>query len=185
MKGMIFVELMEMVEEKFSARTLETVIEAADLPTGGAYTTVGTYDHKQLLRLVSCLSEKVDVPIPALVRTFGEHLFQSLLRDYPQKFHGVKDAFEFVAMIDGNVHVEVRKLYPDAELPSFACERTGTNDLTFIYRSNRPFADLAHGMLNACIAHFGESITVERHDEGLIPGTQATFVLHRNTGAGL
>lgn len=183
MKGMIFVELMEMVEEKFSARTLQDIVDAADLPTGGAYTSVGTYDHKQLLRLVSCLSETVDMPIPSLVKTFGEYLFKSLLREYPQKIHGVKDVFEFVAMIDGNVHGEVRKLYPDAELPSFACERTGDNDLKLIYRSKRPFADLAHGMLNACIAHFGESVSVERHDEGQIPGTQATFLLHRHSGA--
>lgn len=180
MKGMVFVELMEMVEEKFSAKMLQDIVDAADLPDGGAYTTVGTYDHKQLLRLVSCLSEKVDTPIPTLVKAFGQHLFQSLLRDYPQKFHGVKDAFEFVAMIDGNVHVEVLKLYPDAELPSFACERTGPDDLKLIYRSKRPFADLAHGMLTACVAHFGEPISIERHDEGLIAGTQATFLMHRN-----
>lgn len=180
MKGMIFVELMEMVEEKFSAKTLQNIVDAADLPDGGAYTTVGTYDHRQLLRLVSCLSEAVDTPIPTLVQAFGQHLFQSLLRDYPQKFHGVKDAFEFVAMIDGNVHVEVLKLYPEAELPSFACERTGTDDLKLVYRSKRPFADLAHGMLTACVAHFGEPISIERQDEGVIAGTQATFLLHRH-----
>jgi len=54
------------------------------------------------------------------------------------------------------IHVEVRKLYPDAELPTFTCDTSTPGRLTMLYRSSRPFADLAEGLIAGCIAHFCE-----------------------------
>jgi len=44
MKGIIFTEFLEMVEDRFSPEIADRIIEAADLPSGGAYTAIGTYD---------------------------------------------------------------------------------------------------------------------------------------------
>jgi len=67
MKGIIFTELVEMVEATFSPELMDELMEEADLPSKGIYTSVGTYDHTEILTLVSLLSEKVDMPVVALV----------------------------------------------------------------------------------------------------------------------
>jgi len=52
MKGIVFTELFDMVEDKFSPDMLDDVLDGCTLESGGAYTTVGTYDHKELLEIV-------------------------------------------------------------------------------------------------------------------------------------
>ncbi len=45
MKGVVFTEFIEMVEDQFSADMVDDIIDDAQPPSGGAYTAVGTYDH--------------------------------------------------------------------------------------------------------------------------------------------
>jgi hypothetical protein len=45
------------------------------------------------------------------------------------------------------------------------------------YRSTRPFADLADGLIRGCIDHFGKPIDVAREDVPGAGGTAARFVL--------
>ncbi len=48
MKGIVFTNFFEMVEEKIGFELVDQLIEGTELATGGAYTTIGTYDHKEL-----------------------------------------------------------------------------------------------------------------------------------------
>lgn len=50
MKGIVFVEFLEMVESTFSAEMADDIIDACDLSSGGAYTSVGTYPHSEIVR---------------------------------------------------------------------------------------------------------------------------------------
>ncbi len=52
MKGIVFTEFLEMVEEKFSPELADRIVEEAELPSGGVYTTVGTYNHGEMIKLV-------------------------------------------------------------------------------------------------------------------------------------
>jgi hypothetical protein len=178
MKGLVFVEFMDMVEEKFSPKILQTIIDKANLPSGCAYTSLGTYDHDEMVQLVTCLGTETKIPIPDLLKAFGETMFNKLTKSHAQ-FMVAADTFGFVELIDRYVHIEVRKLYPDAELPSFECARPNANELTLHYKSVRPMADFAHGMLVGCIAHFGEAISMERQDSDGAAGTAATFVMRK------
>ena len=164
MKGTVFSEFIELVEERFSPELADEIIEAANLPSGGAYTAVGTYDHAELIELVGLLSQKSGIDVPSLVRTFGTHLAGRFTRLYPGFFDGVDGVFDFLGSIEEHVHVEVRKLYPDAELPTFRTERADDEHMKMIYRSGRPFADLAEGLIGGCADHFGEHIEISRTD---------------------
>lgn len=164
MKGIVFSEFNEMVEEKFSPEIADKIIVDADLPSGGAYTSVGTYAHEELLALVTRLSVETGVPAGDLVRAFGRHLAGRFTELYPGFFEGVRNTLEFLGTIEQHVHVEVRKLYPDAELPSFVTEQTGRGSMLMIYRSRRPFADLAEGLIEGCATHFGDQLKIERSD---------------------
>ncbi|MGH8354618.1 MAG: heme NO-binding domain-containing protein [Pseudomonas sp.] len=164
MKGIVFTEFLEMVEQRFGLETLDRVIIQAQPPNDGAYTAVGTYDHQELVRLVVALSEATRVPAADLIKAFGEHLFQRFTQTYPSLFLGVDSAFNFLRSIEHYIHVEVRKLYPDAELPAFTYESHAANQLVMLYQSRRPFADLAEGLIRGCIDHFGENIELQRED---------------------
>ena len=63
MKGIVFTEFLEMVENTFGLETVDYIIYKSDLKSEGAYTSVGTYDFFEMLSLISNLSEKVNIPV--------------------------------------------------------------------------------------------------------------------------
>jgi heme-NO-binding protein len=173
MKGMVFTEFLEMVEETFSADVVDQIIEASALSSHGVYTAVGSYDHAELLQLVTHLSEITGMAVPDLIRAFGKHLFGRFVQGYPHFFEGVDSVFTFLPQVENYIHIEVKKLYPDAELPSFACDASHPGQLVMTYKSSRPFAELAEGLILACIAHYGEDIALTSED---LSGAQRTHV---------
>ena len=179
MKGSVFCEFVEMMEEEFTADMADEIISSTELESGGAYTTVGTSDHHEMLALVTQLSEKTCTPVPDLDRAFGRYLFGRVVQLYPTFFEGVDGAFRILDRIEEHVHVEVRKLYPDAELPTFATSRPNDDTMVMVYQSRRPFADLAHGLIEGCITHYNEPINVESEDLSNDGRTHVHFTLTR------
>lgn len=181
MKGVVFTEFLEMVEDRFSTDLADQIIEEADLASGGAYTRIGTYDHREMIALVERLSVHTGLSTPQLLQTYGAHLFRRFSVLYPVFFEGVGSIFEFLPRVEAYIHVEVRKLYPDAELPTLDAEQPDPDQLRITYRSKRPFAALAEGLIRGCIEHYGEDVAVETIDLSEGAGHAATFVLTRPT----
>jgi len=179
MKGIVFTEFLELVEEKFSPEIADQIISASGTETDGAYTSVGTYDHSEILSMVTELSRVTEVPVPDLVKTFGRHLFGSFVRSHGRFFVHVESAFDLLQNVEDYIHVEVRKLYPDAELPKFDTERVDENTMIMRYQSARPFADLAEGLIGATFDHFEEAVEIEREDPPGANGMAAVFTLKR------
>jgi hypothetical protein len=178
MLGVIFTEFVEMVELKLGQDIADAMIDGVDdkLATSGAYTAVGTYDHREIVLLVGQLSKLTDTPVPDLVQLFGSHLFERFSVLYPQFFSGAGDALDFLASVEERIHFQVRKLYPDAQLPTFVCERIAPDLLVMEYRSERPFADLAHGLIEGCGHHFGRKLKIE--SEPLPDNEGVQFTVH-------
>ena len=162
MKGMVFTELLGFVEHTYGADAVDDLIEASDLPSGGAYTAVGTYDHTEMQSLVANLSAQSNTPPNELLDLFGQHLIGRFKASFPDFFKTAATLFDFLESIDSHIHVEVRKLYPDAELPEFRAERLGTGAMHLDYRSNRPFAALASGLILGAAQLYGETVLIER-----------------------
>jgi hypothetical protein len=176
LKGIVFTQFIDMVEQRFSPDLADRIIVQADLPSGGAYTSVGTYDHAEIVKLVGELSKETGHSLPDLVKAFGSFLFQRFTELYPHFFAEKTSTFDFLDSVEHYIHVEVRKLYPDAELPSLTCSRDD-QAMTMVYRSKRNMADLAEGLLLGCIEHFGEPVSLERQ---AMPEDGATvFTLQR------
>ncbi len=163
MKGMMFSEFVEWVERTWSEEVADTMIDGTALPSGGAYTSVGTYDHGELVALVVTLSGLVEREVPILVQDFGRDLFQRLVTTHPDTLAQAPDAFALLSRLESHIHPEVRKLYPDAEVPSFAAT-TEARSLRLVYRSPRGFADLAQGLIEGCAAWYDEPLTIRRED---------------------
>lgn len=162
MKGIVFTELLEMIEDRFGYGLVDQVLTETDLPSGGIYTTVGTYDHAEMVQIVRKLSQKTGLSIPELLRAYGRYMFVAFTRSYRPFVERSESAFDLLSSVQHYIHVEVRKLYPDAELPHFAVEQPNDRHLIMRYESERKLSDFAHGMIESCLAHFGETATITK-----------------------
>lgn len=155
MKGIVFTEFLDFVSKRYGADTADDIIDASELPTGGAYTAVGTYSHAEMAALCSALAEHTGEPVADLLRGFGTHLSATFARGYPAFFSRSGHFFDFLESIEAHIHVEVHKLYPDAELPTFKVEQRAPTRLVMEYRSPRRMADLAEGLIVGTARQFG------------------------------
>lgn len=180
MKGIVFTEFLEMVEDKFSPEIADKIIEASNLSTGGAYTSVGTYHHDELTDLVRNLNKESKIDMPDLVRVFGEHLFGRFAEKYPDILMDASSTFSFLESINNHIQLEVQKLYPGAELPAFTTSRPTENSLKMIYQSERPFAPLAEGLIRGCIAYHQEDIEMKIIDLSNGQNKHVEFLLQKS-----
>ncbi|MGH8353458.1 MAG: heme NO-binding domain-containing protein [Pseudomonas sp.] len=180
MLGMVFTEFLEMIEQRYSPELADQILTETQLANDGAYTAVGYYPHEEMLALVTALSRHTGSSVAELVQAYGEHLFQRFVALYPQMFQDRDDAFSLLARVDGQIHQEVRKLYPQAQLPSFEIAEHTERRLVLIYRSSRPLADLAEGLIRACIQHYRQPLQLQREDlPAEAGGSAARFELFR------
>jgi len=176
-KGMIFTSFLYLVEERYGLEMVEEVIEEAAPASGGIYTTMGVYDHMELIDMIVVLSKKTDVPVAKVTKTFGMYLFAELISAYPQWIEGMNSSFDMLQKVDSFIHVEVRKLYPDASPPAFKCSRYTDTTMELIYESPRCLGDVAEGLIQGCAAYYGEKLHVQRESLGDKPGSCERFFL--------
>lgn len=162
MKGLVFTTFYDFVEKRHGPDLLDDVIAESGVPGDGAYTSVGTYPFQDMVALVSATAKLTRVPLPAVLEAFGDHCFQCWVGMMPDHFAG-KDLFDMLASIDQFHEGEVRKLYPDAELPSFQVESRDATTLSLRYFSSKPLADLAMGVIKGASRHMNDPVSIS-HD---------------------
>lgn len=158
---MVFTEFIEFVEDKFGFEVSNEIIISSDLESGGIYTAVGTYDFQELVNLVTNLNRLTEIPINALLETFGDHLFYRFVEMYPQFMDNNISFFKFISQIDKYIHVEVLKLYPDAQLPIINVNSYQDDCIKLIYKSNRKMSFFALGLLKAASDYFKTPVHIE------------------------
>ena len=179
MKGIIFTEFLELVEAKFGLETVDEIIEKSVLKSNGIYTSIGTYEFHEMLQLLQHLSSKTKITIDNLLLVYGEHLFKVLKDSYPGLVESYNDPIEMLSSIEDHIHVEVRKIYPDAELPTFVVKEKTENSLVMIYKSNRAMYHFGLGLINKTFEHFNSSasIILEKIKDD---GTEVKFIINKN-----
>lgn len=161
MMGMVFTELLDMVEARFSLDMVDAVLARSG--ARGVYTSVGNYDDAELGAIVTALSAETGVPVPDLLHAYGSHLLHRFVALFPGFFDGQPDAIGFLRVLETHVHTEVRKLYAAAHPPLFTCADGDGGVLWLEYRSPRGLWRFAQGLLEATLAHYGD-----RHQVGAV-----------------
>jgi hypothetical protein len=179
MKGIVFSEFLEMVEERFGYELVDKLIIESKLPSKGVYTTVGTYDFGEMVILVKGLSKHTGLEISFLLKEYGFHFFSVMQKSYPHFLDRTKTAFQFLASIENHIHIEVQKLYPEAELPSFDTNLFSPGHLEMIYRSERSMADFAEGLIEKSLEFYGEEAEIVRENIAA-DGSIVKFILRQN-----
>ena len=181
MKGIVFTEFLDMVDSAFSPAVADRIIEMAAPPNAGAYTAVGNYEAAEMVNLIQALAEVSGTPVQDLIYAFGRYFLGRLATMHSDYFREAGSTFSLLESIEGHIHVDVRKLDPLAELPSFDCDRPDADRLVMDYSSPRGLAKLAEGLISACIEHYGEDIDLQVESQSE-DGTKARFVLERRAG---
>src|SRR4051794_9717809 len=102
MKGVIFNLLEETGSSEFGEETWETLLDSAGLD--GAYTSVGTYPHEQLVALVGVASTATGRSADELTRWFGRSAMPLLYQRYPSFFDAHSDTRSFLLTLNDVIH---------------------------------------------------------------------------------
>lgn len=179
MKGIVFTEFLDLVEDKFGLEMVDKIISQSKLESEGVYTSIGTYSFSEMLQLVTNLSGNTGISTDDLLLVYAEHFFSVIETSYPGLLATYNDPIEMLASIEDHIHVEVQKIYPDAELPTFSIEERTENSIIMIYKSSRAMHHFGLGLMNKTFEHFNStaSIVLEKIKED---GTEVRFIVNKN-----
>lgn len=160
MKGIVFTEFLDFVEKVFGEDSADAIIEKSNLESGGSYTAVGLYDYREMITLVTELSLHTQHSAPDLLKAFGHNMLCRFTHLYPALFKQSSNLFQFLGSVDHQIHVEVRKLYPDAELPKFATIERSNDHIVMDYHSCRAMGAFAEGLIAGAAEHYLTNIVL-------------------------
>ncbi|KXJ58594.1 MAG: 2,4-dihydroxyhept-2-ene-1,7-dioic acid aldolase [Alteromonas sp. Nap_26] len=155
MLGIVFTSLIDMLEETVSPEFADDVIVEAQLANDGAYTAVGYYPFEEMQRMLNVLVNKTGKSANSLLYDFGYYLFGKLGAVHAEVLANADDILDMLAHLDGDIHVQVKKFYPDADLPRFTVLSRTECSMRLQYHSERELYALAEGLMDAAAAYFG------------------------------
>ncbi|MCP4955852.1 heme NO-binding domain-containing protein [Photobacterium aquimaris] len=158
MKGIIFTEFISIVEQNFGLDISQQMFDDAN--DSGIYTAVGSYDHRQLIKLIISLSNITGISPSQLQQTYGRLVFPSLLKALPIPNIEADDTLSFIRKVEQHIHLEVKKLYPDATPPKFIFNNQTQSTMTMDYHSSRCMGHVCMGLLEGCAHYFNQSLTI-------------------------
>ncbi len=178
MKGIIFTEFLELVEEKFGLVMVDKIINQSNLESNGVYTAVGTYEFSEMLQLISHLSENTYISVDDLLMVYSEHLFKALIKSHPNLVEHYKDPMDLLASIENHIHVEVKKIYPEAQLPTFELKEKTDTKMVMVYKSDKALYMLGKGLMLETFKLFKvpAEIDFEKLNE---EGTEVRFTINK------
>jgi hypothetical protein len=159
-KGIIFNLLEQVVTDAYGADAWDELLAASGVD--GVYTSLGNYDDDELFALVGAASQKLDRPADDLVRWFGSTAIELLAERHPTFFDGHRSTQPFLMTLNNVIHAEVRKLYPDALVPTFDFVTTENGSFALGYHSPRQLCSLAEGFIEGAARHYGETVAIEQ-----------------------
>lgn len=158
MKGVIFNVLEEMVIDQCGMEAWNEILNQLSLD--GVYTAGESYPDNELFNLVQCISEKTGMPAETLVEAFGEFLFDRLKERYPIFVESEKNLKAFLLSVEDVIHLEVKKLFNNPNLPTFTYTELSDKELLMRYSSPRKLCLLAEGLIRGAAKHYNSAISI-------------------------
>lgn len=174
MHGLMFREFFLFAEDATSKGFVADMIKTAGAPDG--YDTAGPFNDEDLIGMMQYLARRTGYELPELCHDFGRRLFTRFTILHPEIFAEQTMALDFLQGIEAHVHEKVRALIPESRPPRLDVTRPQPNELILHYQSDRPFADLCAGLIEASLEHFEVTARVERQAVG-DDKTEAVFTI--------
>ena len=161
MKGVVFNILEDMVVEKGGVVLWQQLLN--NVGVEGTYISSDTYSDAELFTIVHEVQKTLDIPLEEVIRSFGDFMFSKLADRYPIFVESEDELFSFLKSIEPVIHLEVKKLYNEANLPSIDCSNEQGDSLLLNYRSPRKLCMLAEGLILGAATHYDTPVTIQ-HD---------------------
>ena len=171
MQGSIYTTFSDMIIEKMGMEQWNELLEKTNPPSKGVYTSGQQYEDSELINMVIELSNKTGIEVEKLVEAFGQYLFDSLYKTSPVDISKINDLREFLLSIDQVIHVEVKRLHPNAYLPKFDYEDGENGELIMYYTSKRKLCHASIGLIFGAAKKFNQTITIG-HPECMHDGAE-------------
>jgi len=159
MKGIVMNLLAEFVEQQLGMAAWNELLSSTGY--AGSYTSAETYPDEELLTLVQQVSQQTQIPVDDLIFQFGRFMFPEFVQRYPELVNPSSELIPFLLTIHDVIHVEVKKLYPDAQVPHFEYEQENPHHLKMFYHSGRKLCRLAEGLVDGAARHFDTTYSLE------------------------
>ena len=163
MEGIGFNAAEKAVTALLGADAWDELLDAAD--SDGVYTALGTYPDEELLALVMAAAEATGQSPADVQRLVGRHALEHLIPPVADLVNTDGCVFEFLTSVHEIIHIEVKKLSPDATPPDLIPERLATDLLQLTYRSERGLSALAEGLILGAGDLFSQPVAVSVPDE--------------------
>jgi hypothetical protein len=176
MKGIIFSEFIELVEKTFGLAVCQDMLDENN--DEGIYSSTGTYNHLDLVKLIISLSKLTNISVETLQKIYGKSAFIGLLKSMPNLKLDSESTFEFITQVEQYIHIEVKKLYPESSPPKFDLISTSEYEMTLDYISARCLSYVCFGLIEGCAEYFNEKINIQMHAIQA-DGSQVRFTLKK------
>lgn len=176
MKGLLFTEFLEMVETRFGYEVTVQMMEKGNIPDDRVYTSVGSYDHSEIVNMVIALSDITGIEVEQLCIVYGRYLFVRLMQHH-EKYIDKPDSFEnLLEHLNSYIHKEVKKLYPTAEVPDFIYQKLEEGHFVLTYKSSRKMWAVAQGLIEGALLYFQTKANIS-HDFLKSDGSEVKFTI--------
>jgi hypothetical protein len=164
MKGFIFTNFIEFVEASHGLEMVDEMITNCNLPSEGIYSSFSSYEFDELVSLLTYVSKKTDVHPEILLEKFGVFVFPYLIGKHSYIIENFDNPIDLIGGIENHIHIEVKKLYNDADLPTFRVVEKTEKKLSVIYNSSKGLTYFAIGLMKETLNHFNVngSITIDK-----------------------
>ncbi len=160
MKGIVFNILEALIVEKFGDETMEEIY--ANVQFSGdvlPFISPETYPDSDLYAMVTFLSKKTSIPVDDLIFEFGKFMFPVFFIKFPVFFEKIESPIEFLKTINDIIHVEVKKIFDEANPPMVKVKQIEENQILLYYNSERKLCKLLEGLLEGMASHFKTKIS--------------------------
>ena len=165
MRGLMFNYFLKYIESYYNYTLVDTILEASAIESKSGFADGGMYKDEDFINLIETASTTLQVPLSQLLESCGKEIFsplyQKYLTIYNKKTDKFSSAFDFITLLEEIHYKEVVKLYPESIFPHFEVISRNGSMIEIAYHSERNLPFFAKGLLQGCIEHFNEALTIE------------------------
>lgn len=161
MHGTIFVELEKFVTAQFGDGAWAKLKAEAGVGAGRSYRQRFIYPDEELVALVQAGSKITNIPLPALLESYGEFIAPDLLAMYPNAIDPSWRTLDVIEHTEESIHTVIRVDHAGATPPYLRAERRAPNEVAVTYTSPRKLCAVGRGISRGIARHYGESIDIE------------------------
>lgn len=154
MKGFIFTNFIDFVEKSFGLEMVDDMISNSDLKSEGIYTAFNSYEFSELQSMLNYVCTKSGLKPELALEEFGKFVFPYLMGKHSYIIENYEDPLDLISGIENHIHIEVKKIYEDAELPKFTLVEKTEKQIIIIYQSKKGLTFFAIGLIKQTLNHF-------------------------------